>query len=408
MPVARRLAQRAAESARSIQYRMPGRTYGWIEAVRWLGSARKVEAVDPPSLGEAPLKAKHRVLIAPANYAGQGFRWASALNSHIPDVEARAWAYSADRAFSFPSHASLPLQTFGLPARWHRRNFEGVVERYTHVLFESGRTVFGPLFGFDVLREIRELQKRGVRVAMLWHGTDIRQPTVERAANPWSPFHDRDHRSLVRALEARAVRNQRVLHESEVPQFFSTPDLRDHVPHGTWLPVVVESEKWLALPPPPPSTALETLFIPSNPWIKGAQLLRPSLDALEAAGVIRLSASGRVKPEEVLALVRDSQIVLDQFRLHLYGVAAVEAMMAARPVVALAGPPLREVVRALAGVELPVVSATASDLASVLRRLAADGEEREKLGELGRAYATEWHDGKASARVLARWLEEKD
>ena len=244
----------------------------------------------------------------------------------------------------------------------------------------------------------------GVTVAMAWHGTDIRLPSRERATNPHSPFHDPGHRATIAMLEARARRNAKLAAASGVRQFFSTPDLGAHVPDGTWLPVVVDSAAWSVAPPAPHSGPLAVLFQPSQAWIKGVPLVEPVLDGLTSSAAITRVPSARVAPAEMPALVSRADVVLDQFRLNLYGVAAAEAMMASRPVVSLAGSPLIDATRALTGEELPVVSASADELSNALAALAGDPERRREMAATAREFAMRWHDGTESARVIGDLL----
>ncbi|WP_152650204.1 hypothetical protein [Demequina aestuarii] len=317
-------------------------------------------------------------------------------------VTAEAWMLTSEGSFAFDADQILPRDVQGRGRSWQDALFDAVVDGFTHVVLESGRPLFGSLFGYDSAREARALQQAGVTVAMAWHGTDIRRPSVESADNPWSPFRDRSHRAHVAALEARAVRNARLARASGVPQLVSTPDLLAHLPGAQWLPVVVDPSPWASAPPIDLSSPpLRVLHLPSNPWIKGGALLDRPLARLAAHAEIAVVTPGRLPPTEVPRTVADADVVLDQFRLHLYGVAAVEAMHAGRLVISLAGAPLRDAVRAVTAEELPVLSATPDQLEDVLRGLGADDVD---TSTLARDFAARWHDGRESARALATAL----
>ncbi|WP_161794212.1 glycosyltransferase [Demequina sediminicola] len=364
---------------------------------------RRARTAASPWAGVPVSDAQHRLLIAPANFAGQGAAWAHALNSRHPNVAAETWTHTAGSGFAFPSTHTSPRDIAGLPAAWHRRVFDDVATHFTHVVMESGRPLFGPLLGFDPLAEARALADRGVTVAMLWHGTDIRQPSIDAPANPHSPFHDTSRRGHIAALQARARRNHALAEAWEGPQLFTTPDLAAHVPHGTWVPVVVDPAPWTALTPAACERPLRVLHLPSNPWIKGTHDLGIAVESLDPERVSWLTP-GRMDASEVPAAVERADVVADQFRLNLYGVAAVEAMFAGRAVVALAGEPLRDAVRRETGEELPIAATTPAELADRLHEWSDVPAAPRELAARARDYALRWHDGKETARRLSQAL----
>ncbi|MGE0039830.1 MAG: glycosyltransferase [Vicinamibacterales bacterium] len=86
---------------------------------------------------------------------------------------------------------------------------------------------------------------------------------------------------------------------------------------------------------------------------------------------------------DVFAQYAAADIVTEQFGTHLLGMAGVEAMASARPVIANYRP---EVLDAALGAPMPVAQArTPDEVARQLARL-ADPAERERAGRLGRAY----------------------
>ena len=144
--------------------------------------------------------------------------------------------------------------------------------------------------------------------------------------------------------------------------------------------------------------------IPSTAMGKGTELVEPVLDELAAAGVVRYQPVRGVPQPEMPAAIARAEIVLDQFSLGSYGVAAVEAMAAGRVVVGHVRPEVRARVLAGTGLELPVVQARAGEVAAVLRELAADPQRCRDLGEAGSVFARAVHDGRASALVLEDYL----
>ena len=190
---------------------------------------------DPAPDSDAPI----RLFIGPVNFAGQSWQWARAAERGVEGVSAVTMAYSAGSDYGFPIDVRVPASAYLMSAVWQRRVREAVRSRFTHVIYEAGRHLFGDVYRESVADEIRWLQAAGLRVAMLTHGTDMRLPSRHAEAHADSPFRATDW-PLVPALEAEARRNRALLDEVRVPIFASTPGMLDDVPEARWLPVVVD------------------------------------------------------------------------------------------------------------------------------------------------------------------------
>ena len=100
---------------------------------------------------------------------------------------------------------------------------------------------------------------------------------------------------------------------------------------------------------------------------------------------------GNVSPSEVWRLYRAVNVMLYLSEIESFGLPVLEAMAAGLPVIAKPVGGLPEV-----GGDVPAwVAATAgsADVAAVLRRLLADGAERDRLGRAGRARAARFPRG---------------
>src|SRR5690554_5871976 len=181
-----------------------------------------------------------RLYIAPANFAGQGHAWAR-VAERLPGVGAVSMAFVRPGGFAFDVDDAVPEAIYAGSRRWQRRRRE-LLPRFSHVIIEAGRPLLGHLMGADPFAEARWLGARGVEVAMLCHGSDIRLPSRHRELEPFSPFTD--DWELTPVLEEQAARLAARLEELAGPVFVSTPDLLIDVPGAAWLPVVVDVERW--------------------------------------------------------------------------------------------------------------------------------------------------------------------
>ena len=197
-----------------------------------------------------------------------------------------------------------------------------------------------------------------------------------------------------------------LLRAHQLPIFVSTPDLLIEVPEAAWCPVVVETERWRESSRELLNYSVPVVVhLPSMGSVKGTHLIEPMLHRLHAEGVIEYRGLTGIPSAEMPAIIGDADIVLDQFRIGSYGVAAVEAMAASRVVIGHVLPDVRELIAHLTGHELPVVEADPDTLEAVLLGLIADPDSMRQAAASGRKFADVIHSGSWSAQVLSeQWI----
>ncbi|WP_241681248.1 glycosyltransferase [Pseudactinotalea terrae] len=384
--------------ARLLAHQVPPAVRSAALRIRWwLKGAPRVETARPVVAPGEP-----RLLVAPANFAGQGYAWSHAVTSNLSGASAVCVEIGAG-ALAMPSDQRIPSVVADGDREWARQQLAWVRANFSHVLLEAGRPLFGALFHRDVQAEIAALRESGLAVALIAHGTDVRLPSQHAVRDAWSPFRGEVLADLpLREHRARTV--AAVFAAFDGPTFVSTPDLLDDVRGATWCPVVVDHARWMEMPAPALDAVPSVLHLPSRGPMKGSDLVDPVMRRMGEAGLIRYLRARQVASHKVPEVVQAADIVLDQFRIGSYGVAACEAMGAGRVVVGHVREDVRERVRATTGIELPIVEATPDDLEDVINGLAADPERRARIGRRGQRYVSEVHDGRASAQALGGWL----
>lgn len=357
-------------------------------------------------IAQAP-DAHVRLLVEPMNSAGQGYRWARAAEQHLTQVGAVSLMLTnpARERFSFPVDVSIPESGFVFASGWQRRQRQAIVDGFTHVLLESGQYPFGSVPGCSPLQSVEELTDAGRAVALLWHGSDIRIPSAHADEEEDSPFgeHGGYPRESVDVLEKNARARMRMVTETDLPVFVSTPGLLD-VPRSSWLPVVVEVERWASEEAPLQRALPIVTYVPSNSAMKGDASIDEQLKLLEARNLIRYRRLQGVPAQEMPEVYRSADIVLDQFRLGDYGVAACEALAAGRVVVGHVSQKNRERVRELTGRELPIVESRFADIGATIRQILDEREAYAARAAEGPEFARAVHGGAASAAALAGFL----
>lgn len=369
-------------------------------------------SVPPPLLPEPG--AGLRVLFGPFNYAGQAYLWARSLeraahSGAAPGISARCFATSAG-GFSFAVDQVVPGGVFIGSETWQQRQ-HGALGAYSHVVIESFGSLLGKGTGQVILREIRDLRDRGVQVALLCHGSDIRSPRAHAARTPDLPLSEWG--PTVKRLQRGADENRQVLDAFDGPVFVSTPDLLLDVPEATLLPVVVDLERW-AVPAagdaesgtggPAPHATPVVMHIPSNASLKGSTHVDRAATGLAERGLIRYERLSNIAAAEMPATIAGADIVVDQLLLGSYGVAACEAMAAGRVVVGNVSDQVREAVRIATGHELPIVQATPHTLGRVLTELAGSAAARNEVGTRGAEFVRAVHSGIETPRAMADFL----
>lgn len=372
-----------------------------VRAVLPRGYGFDPDAVGPPRVPETPV----RLYIGPVNSAGQGWQWARAAERNLDGVGAVCQTIRLARDFAFPSDAEVPASVHAWSRRWAARHRREVTSGFTHVIVESERTLFGDETTSSVTAEVAELTRAGLLVAFVCHGSDIRLPSLHAESSEFSPFRPGLWEQTP-LLERQAAANAAILRSLGLPVFVSTPDLLIDVPSARWLPVVVDVDAWTSAGPPFASRALPVVaHVPSRGIVKGTDVLDPLLRRLDEEGILRYRRVEGLTANQMHEAYSTADIVLDQFRIGSYGVAACEAMAAGRIVVAHVSDQVRGHVGQATGLELPIVQATFETLEAVLRAIIADPDAFGDAGEAGRDFVREVHDGRRSAEVLRPFLQ---
>lgn len=386
---------------------LPGPVRGVGETVLRLRAELEVRA--QPTMGEASV----RLLVGPTNTAGQGRQWARAVQERLHNVDARNLAVqgrSAVSAMAFGQDIwlSRTAQLRGLRVHRERVLGNGEGPGVTHVLSESGRPLLGGFHTGSVLDDLPDLASRGIRTAVVFHGSDIRDPDEHAARYPHSPFREAGGpgEEYADRLREAAARGRAVARALDGPVFVSTPDLLDVVPDAVWLPLVVDVDRFTWPVPALRGPRPVVLHAPSNPRLKGTETIERALLALHEAGSITYRRLSGVAHADMPGFIGEADVVVDQVVLGNPGVLLAETMAAGRLAVAHLAPDVRERMRVAdpGGEDPPVLEATPETVEEVVAAVAADPPAYAPLAARGPAWAGRNHVGSRAALVLEGWL----
>lgn len=279
------------------------------------------------------------------------------------------------------------------------RRFDVVHFNYGSTLLPVpiGRTgLIGVLASALALRDLPTLRTLGKRIVVTFQGDDARQATVGGSLVNATPEH------YTAELDAARRRTIAAFDRYADAIFFLNPDLAQVLPaRAVFLPYAsVDPAEWEVQPEDPDGPPL-VVHAPSDPRVKGTDLIKTAVTRLQAEGVpLRFELVQGVDRGAVRRVLERAAIVIDQLYAGWYGGLAVEAMAVGKPVLAALDGLNFACVPAELRSDLPVVDVTVETLADRLRELIASPEERRRLGLSGRAFVERWHDPRTVARIV--------
>jgi hypothetical protein len=345
---------------------------------------------------------KYRLLIGPANYAGQGFRWSRALED-TGDVSSRNFVHAENNVLQYSSDYVVRWRTAEHSRAWQKSMIDTLARDYTHVLIEACYPVLGGMYSGDMRKQVALMKERGLKVGMVGHGTDIRLPSRHMELNEWSYFHN-DVWVPASRLEPIVAANIQLIDDLALPTFVSTAGLLEDVPQAHFLGVVVDPQKWANDEPLLVRERIKVVHAPTNPNLKGTTTIAPIARRLEEEGLIQYVEITGIPNDRMPAVFADADVVLDQFRTGDYGVGACETMAAGRIVLAHVTDQVRDEVARHAGMPLPIPETTIDNVEDMLRDIAARREHYRALAATGPEFVRRLHSGEFSSAVLKKYF----
>ena len=377
---------------------LPDRIGAWLNPAKYAGMP--AGPTDPLVIGDG----RARLVIGPLNTAGQAHQWARAVDAQA-DRAAISLVVESPDSFRFDADRAVPRLRAERSSDWQRVEFQAVVAQATHVLIESGQPLFGPLFRGDIVRQVGALHRRGIRVAIVLHGSDVRDLSAHRAREPRSPYESIELVPDAPELDASAARVRRVITQLDVPLFGSTPGVQFDLPEAVWLPVVVNPDEWAADGVPLQRAVPVVVHAPSRGGLKGSEVVDEVLGRLHRDGLVEYRRLEGVAHSEVRNAFRTADVVVDSLRMGGYGVGACEAMAAGRLVLSYVNEHARNMVQALIGEQPPIWPADVGTLEAAVRAVLIDRAGARALAARGPAFVRLAHDGRVSAAALEAFLE---
>lgn len=359
----------------------------------------------PPPPPRPDLARPIRLFIGPVNYAGQGYRWARAIEAS-GRVSARNFVHDENNVLRYPADYTVPWRTAEHSRAWQESMMSELAQHYTHVLIEACFPILGGRYKGDMRRQIARFREAGLEVAVVGHGTDLRLPSRHVQTEPWSMFHSDDW-VAPELVEKVVAANLRLISDIEAPVFASTAGLLLDVPDAHYLGVIIEPERWRCEEPPLQRDRPRVVHAPTNQLVKGTDRIAPIARRLHDEGLIEYVEIDKIPNEQMPRVFAEADIVLDQFRIGDYGVGACETMASGRLVLAHVSDQVRAEVDRHAGMPLPIVETTIDSVEEMLRDIVSRQDHYRELAGRGPEFVRRLHDGEFSREVLIQQFLER-
>jgi hypothetical protein len=362
-------------------------------------------------------RASHRglapkVLIGPANSAGQATSWTKALQRQ--GVDAHSLRIAADDDPGWYS-TDLRIERLDWRTRSGRTSLgKKIAGEYDGLVLESLRPLFALRSESDFSAnrakdDLKLLRRCHIKSALVFHGSDIRDTQAHALREEFSPYRNPGDPQILRRLQDRAQITRTVALElgaAGYPLLVTTPDLFLELPTATWLPIAIDFETFASLgianPAFTESGPLRVLYQPSRGWLKSHAQIEPVLRNLEHEGLIRLVPNDPIEHARMPARIASADLVIDRFD-GITGVLTAEALACGRAVIANVAP----WAHVRAEVIAPVHHATPATLGTLVRGLVSERQDLRMRVESNREFVRTWHDGRMSADRIKSALFDK-
>lgn len=344
----------------------------------------KLEFSHPPGYRDAD--SCLRVLMAPWNFADQPMALTRAMRARGHFVHQLQYAPTGEALMGYDTDCVLRLRYGDTAAQFEA--LERCLEQNFRIYhFWQRSLVFDKDLGGCTGIDLPLLKSRGLAVFHRFTGFDLRLPSADMAANPYSPYHQ-GYQAPFDEVRQRAYIDYLGQY---VDRFIvQDPEMQQFLPQATLLPRGLELDRWQVVGVQPNTRPL-IVHAPSSPLVKGSPYIVHALDELRHEGLdFEFMQLGQVPFDEARRWYERADIIVDQILIGATGVLTLEAWALGKPCVTYLRPDLFEPFYGTS--ELPVANANPDNVKAVMKELIRDFDLRAELGRRGRTTVERFHD----------------
>lgn len=242
-------------------------------------------------------------------------------------------------------------------------------------------------YNTTMCREFSDLEKiHAKQKKMIMHhwGNDVRFHEQAKINNPYaytgdSPPNETMHDRLTKVT---AYISEAIVQDYEVYEYVKNYYKKVHV-----LPIAIDLKFFKPDFPSKDKKVPLILHAPTNPAFKGTEHVEAAIEKLKEKYEFTYMRIEKMNHDEVIALYKEADIIVDQILCGSYGLLSVESMALGKPVVTFIRPDLV----ATFPDQLPIVNANPDTVYDQVEQLLKNPELRESLGKQGRKYVESTH-----------------
>lgn len=256
-----------------------------------------------------------------------------------------------------------------------------------------------PILNFPM--EYHLLKKWKKKGLILWCGSEIRNPDIDKSVNPYYK-HEKESGNYEYTFESarRSKRTQVLFYKLgfQPLEFIGIGHYIDKdlfpVTHRVYQLIGLKNY----LPEYPASENTKPLIVhsASRTGGKGTKYVLSAIEALKAKYNFEFVLIHDMSKEQALSWVKKCDIFIDQLITGSHGTAAVEAMALGKPVLCYINP----VVGKDYPKDLPIINANPDTIQEVLQDLLDHPVKRYETGKKSRLYVEKYHDDAKNAEDL--------
>lgn len=248
------------------------------------------------------------------------------------------------------------------------------------------------------VRYAATLKKPGI--VEFW-GSDIRIPRIAIEDNPYRAQLCRTFSEFSHSAETRSIKKQSLFARYGVACLIPGEELLPYVDHKVYPSPYrtrqrISIDDFQALYPDPSRCKPLLVHMPSDKAKKGTDAVLKAIDLLKKDYEFEFKLIHGVARSEALAILKEADILLDQFVAGAHGLATLEAMAFGKPTICYIKPSLLPKFPP----DCPIINANQDNLADILKPLLEDGHRRYEIGRASRAYVEKYHDSRELAKQL--------
>jgi len=330
-----------------------------------------------------------RVVLAPMNIANMPLQIVRGLRAKGHIANQVHYHGGKGHAFKFDLDDAPNIKELGGRISTHIKTLRKYIEADYDIYHFWNKTLFfepyyKSLTGFDVPL----IKARNKRIVHRFTGFDLRLPSLDLKANPFSPFKYGYKHLFDEKLQRSYIDFLAEYVDSFVVQ---DPEMLQFAPKGTViLPRALNLNDWQMIGIDNNACPL-VVHAPSNPEVKGTKFVLKAVEELFSEGLqFEFKLVERMSHAEATMWYKKSDIIIDQLLIGATGVLTLEALALGKPCIVNLRQDLFEDFYKTSS--LPIANANPDNIKSVLRNLIKDQHMRDDLSIRGRALVEQFHD----------------